>query len=122
MVKCILKGLQLKDVYSGEMEEFETEYNGIPEACAMWASGCKHCFLEDVSLWYSENGLEVPHRITNKYYDRYYYSRYIFDENGEEVGRNIWHFVNLDLYWSKIFHPDQPEVCVKKFGILVKKR
>lgn len=94
MVKCILKGLCQKDAYSGEMEPFESIYNGIPEAMSMWASGCKHGFLEDLSLWY-ENGIQVSERITDKYYDRYYYGRFIFDENGEEAGRKYWSFVYL---------------------------
>lgn len=119
MPKCILKGLCQSDAYSGEMKSFETLYNGIPEACSMWASGYKHGFLEDCSLFYDENGLEVPDRITDIYYDRYYYGRYIFDENGEEIGKRNWHFLHIELYFRG-FGLDT-EVCPKKTGILIKK-
>lgn len=119
MVKCILKGMSSSDPYSGEMARFETLYSGIPEACSMWASGCKNCVLEDVSLFY-EDGTEVPSKITDKYCDRYYYGRYIFDQNGEEIGKKNWKFLHIELYFPKT--PTMPtEVCPRKTGILIKK-
>lgn len=118
MVKCILKGLSQSDPYSGKMQSFETVYNGIPEACSMWASGYKHCFLEECHLYY-ENGLEVPDRITDYYYDRYYYGRFIFDENGEEIGHSKWTFVHLSIYYPS-FSSSPPQVNAKKVGILNK--
>lgn len=118
MVKCILKGLHEKDAYSGETEPFESEYNGIPEACAMWASGYKHCFLWDCSLHYSDSGLEVSDIITDTYYDRYYYGRYVFDDNGEEIGKTQWSFVHLSLYFGGY---DSPQVSNRKTGVLLKK-
>jgi hypothetical protein len=119
-MKCILKGLSQTDPYSGEMKPFETEYAGIPEACAMWASGYKHCFLEDCSLFYSDTGKEVPDRITDKYYDRYYYGRYNFDENGEEVGTTRWTFLHLSLYFPTTEYMS-PQVTGKRTGVLIKK-
>lgn len=118
MVKCILKGLQEIDAYSGEMVPFETEYNGIPEAMSMYASGYKHGFLDDLTLLYADNRLEVPDRITDYLYNRYYYGRYIFDENGEECGKKSWKFLHVQLYFGGY---ENPEVCPKKTGVLVKK-
>lgn len=117
MTKCILKG-KSDDDESGYMKEFSTEYSGIPEACAMWASGYKHGFLYDCKLYY-ENGNEVPEEITDMFYNRYYYGRYIFDQNGEEVGRRSWSFVHIELF---IGGYKQPEICPRKCGILMKEK
>lgn len=119
-MRVIMKGLSQSDLYSGEMKYFETEYNSIPEACYMWASGYKHCFLEDVHLFYYENGLEVPDSITDKYYDRYYYGRYYFNENGEEIGKRSWTILHVQLFYTS-YDPENPEVCPKKSAILLKK-
>lgn len=119
MVKCILKGLQGIDD-SGETQSFETIYNGIPEACSMWASGYKHCFLYECSLFYFDSGIEVPDSITDEYYDRYYYGRFIFDENGEECGRKSWQFTHVELYFP--FGTMPTEVCPRKTGVLLKKK
>lgn len=118
-MKVVLKGLKQIDGYSGEMTYFETEYNGIPEACAMWAFGYKHCFLEDCHLFYAENGCEVPDIITDKYYDRYYYGRYLFDENGEEIGRQSWNILHIQLFYPS-FNPENPQICQRKSAILIK--
>lgn len=117
MTRCVLKGLSISDSYSGEMHPFETIFNGIPEACSMWASGYKHCFLEHCQLFY-ENGMEVPDKITDKFYDRYYYGRYLFDENGEEIGKKNWKFLHIQLFYRS--HPDA-QICPRKTGILIKK-
>jgi hypothetical protein len=87
----------------------------------MWARGYKHCFLEDCSLFYAENGLEVPVRITDRYYGRYYYGRYIFDENGEEIGKTNWKFLHIELYFPGASFMET-QVCPRKTGILVKKK
>lgn len=118
MGKVILRCKHQTDPYSGEMEWGDTEYNGIPEACSMWASGYKHGFLEECSLWDKETGLEIPDRITDKFYDRYYYGRYVFDDNGEEVGHSRWTFVHFSLYFGGY---GEPQVNPKKTGILVRR-
>lgn len=84
-MKCVMKGIRDADVYGLEKENFETLYNGIPEACAMWAAGMKHGFLSKVSLYYFDTGLEVPIDIKKEYFDRYYHGEYKFDEFGEEL-------------------------------------
>lgn len=118
MGKVILRAKREVDSYSGEMKWSDVEYNGIPEACYMWAAGYKHCFLAECSLWDKETGLEIPDRITDYYYDRYYYGRFIFDENGEEIGRLNWKFVHLSLYFGM---SDAPQITPRKTGVLVKK-
>jgi hypothetical protein len=120
-MKVILKCLSQVDPYTGEMAPRENEYNGIPEACAMWASGYKHAFLEDCHLYYADSGLEVPDRITDKYYDRYYYGRYIFDQNGEEIGKTDWKVLYLKLFYRS-YDPLNPDVSPKMSAILIKER
>lgn len=117
MVKCILKGMS-SDPITGEESSFQTQYNGIPAACSMWASGYKHGFLSDCSLFYEDSELEVPDAITDRFYDRYYYGRYIFDENGEEIGKKSWKFLHINLYFP--FGTESPEICPNKTGVLIK--
>ena len=117
MTKCILKGNQ-SDPMTGEDTPFSTQYKGIPQACAMWASGYKHSFLSDCELFYEDSVIEVPSSITDRFYDRYYYGRYIFDENGEEIGKMNWKFLHVELYFPCSL---SPQICPRKTGILIKK-
>src|SRR5262245_13131968 len=115
MVKCILRAQ-----YDDGDEYHETLYNGIPEAMSIWASGYKHEFLFDASLMYADSRQEIPDKVTDMYYNRYYYGRFIFDENGEEIGRKSWSFVHLDLYFPPTSYM-KVQVIPKKTGVLIKK-
>lgn len=118
MVKVILKGFS-DDPITGEETPFEEIYNGIPEACSNWAFGYKHSYLSDCSLIYDDTLKEVPDCITDRYYDRYYYGRYIFDEDGEEIGKVSWKFLHIQLYFGST---KDAQICHKKTGVLLKKR